>query len=156
MKQCGIWWFLLLLVTMLSLWSQSGLAVEKSMRGPWGVTAGETVGRGDQPIQSAVSLQAGFFRGLLSFFQEVISPVDGDRCPSYPTCSAYSMEAYGKHGALLGTLMTVDRLIHEASEGDFAPTIEIYGVKRIYDPVSANEFWRRADEKKENEFLSIR
>jgi hypothetical protein len=38
--------------------------------------------------------------------------------------------------------MTVDRLFHEPSEAEFAPTIEVYGVVRIYDPVSANEFWR--------------
>jgi hypothetical protein len=83
------------------------------------------------------------FRLPVIFFQRVISPVDGDRCPSYPTCSAYSLEAYERHGALLGTLMTVDRLLHEASEAEFARRIEVHGVVRIYDPVSANEFWRK-------------
>ena len=73
----------------------------------------------------------------------MISPVDGDRCPSYPTCAAYSKEAYEKHGALIGTFMTVDRLFHEASEAKFSPTVEVYGVPRIYDPVSSNEYWKQ-------------
>jgi putative component of membrane protein insertase Oxa1/YidC/SpoIIIJ protein YidD len=81
----------------------------------------------------------------VTFFQQVISPVDGDRCPSYPTCSAYSIQAYDQHGAVLGTLMTVDRLFHEDSEGEFAPVIEVYGVRRIYDPVWANEFWKEKE-----------
>ncbi len=69
--------------------------------------------------------------------------MDGDRCPSYPTCAAYSKEAYQKHGAFVGTLMTVDRLFHEADEYRFSPTVKVYGVHRIYDPVSANEYWKR-------------
>jgi len=91
------------------------------------------------------SMSAPFFISLLNFFSTVISPVDGDRCPSYPTCAAYSKQAYQKHGALLGTLMTVDRLFHEADESSFSPIVEVYGVGRIYDPVSANEFWQRQD-----------
>jgi hypothetical protein len=81
----------------------------------------------------------------MTFFQRVISPVDGDRCPSYPTCSAYSIQAYEEHGAVLGTLMTVDRLFHEDSEGEFAPIIEVHGVRRIYDPLWANEFWKEQE-----------
>jgi hypothetical protein len=41
--------------------------------------------------------------------------------------------------------MTVDRLFHEADEPRFSPTVEVHGVVRIYDPVSANEFWYRED-----------
>jgi hypothetical protein len=95
-----------------------------------------------QTGQKTPSPAAFLFRLPLIFFQQVISPVDGDRCPSYPTCSAYSIQAYERHGALLGTLMTVDRLFHEASEAEFAPTVKVHGVVRIYDPVWANEFWR--------------
>ena len=45
----------------------------------------------------------------------------------------------------MGTLMTVDRLLHEADEAQFSPTVNVYGVNRIYDPVSANEIWKRND-----------
>jgi hypothetical protein len=41
--------------------------------------------------------------------------------------------------------MTVDRLFHEADEPRFSPIVQVHGVGRIYDPVSANELWKRED-----------
>jgi len=79
--------------------------------------------------------------GLLRFFQEYISPVDGDRCPSYPTCSQYAQEAVRKHGALIGLVMTFDRLIHESDETRRAPLIRAGDSYRYYDPVENNDFW---------------
>ena len=79
--------------------------------------------------------------GLIRIFQKYISPVDGDRCPCYPTCSQYGVEAIRKHGALVGTVMTIDRLIHESDEIRRVPVIRIYGSYRYYDPVENNDFW---------------
>lgn len=80
-------------------------------------------------------------QGVLRFFQEYISPVDGDRCPCYPTCSQYSVEAIRKHGVWIGMVMTFDRLIHESSEIRQAPLVKVYGSYRYYDPVENNDFW---------------
>jgi len=80
-------------------------------------------------------------QGVMRFFQQYISPVDGDRCPSYPTCSQYSVEAIRKHGFWIGMVMTFDRLIHESDEIRKAPLIKIYGAYRYYDPVENNDFW---------------
>jgi putative component of membrane protein insertase Oxa1/YidC/SpoIIIJ protein YidD len=77
----------------------------------------------------------------IEFFKNTISRVDGDRCPSYPTCSEYGEMVVKKHGPILGILMIVDRLIHETSEGKFAPWVEIQGIRRIYDPPENNDFW---------------
>ncbi|MFH2012833.1 MAG: membrane protein insertion efficiency factor YidD [Pseudomonadota bacterium] len=81
-----------------------------------------------------------FIKGI-KFFQNVISPVDGDRCPMYPTCSKYSIQAFRKHGPFLGFVMTADRLIHERNEMQYAPTVIVNGVRRYYDPVENNDFW---------------
>ncbi len=80
-------------------------------------------------------------QGVLRFFQEYISPVDGDRCPCYPTCSQYSVEAIRRHGVWIGVVMTFDRLIHEPSEIRQAPLVKVYGSYRYYDPVENNDFW---------------
>ena len=77
----------------------------------------------------------------IEIFSKYISPVDGDRCPSYPTCAAYGRQAVEKHGFFLGWLLTVDRLIHDGNERD--PLVLIYGKWRFYDPVSNNDFWWR-------------
>ena len=76
-----------------------------------------------------------------SFFRDVISPVDGDRCPSLPTCSSYSVSAFKKHGFFTGWLMTVDRLIHEGDEGSVSPRVYYKGRLRTLDPVENNDYW---------------
>jgi putative component of membrane protein insertase Oxa1/YidC/SpoIIIJ protein YidD len=135
----------LLLLSTLSWPTGISLAGEDPMRGPWDRRpTGALVASSPQAHETS-SPAASFLRLLVTFFQRVISPVDGDRCPSYPTCSTYSIQAYEQHGAVLGTLMTVDRLFHEDSEGEFAPVVEVHGVRRIYDPVWANEFWKEKD-----------
>lgn len=80
-------------------------------------------------------------QGVLHLFQEYISPVDGDRCPCYPTCSQYSVGAIRKHGVWIGLIMTFDRLIHESDEVRQAPLVKAYGSYRYYDPVENNDFW---------------
>jgi hypothetical protein len=79
---------------------------------------------------------------LVSLFRDHLSAVDGDRCPSAPSCSSYSVQAFNKHGFVMGWLMTVDRLIHEGKEETtVSPLVYIDGRLKIYDPVQNNDFW---------------
>ncbi|MFH1349830.1 MAG: membrane protein insertion efficiency factor YidD [Pseudomonadota bacterium] len=79
---------------------------------------------------------------LVSAFRDHISAVDGDRCPSYPSCSSYSVRAIKNHGFFMGWMMTVDRLIHEGSEEvEVTPFVLSEGKWKIYDPVENNDFW---------------
>lgn len=77
----------------------------------------------------------------LRFFQRVISPVDGARSNMYPTGSDYARRVFRKHGALLGIVLTTERLMHEGNEIIVAPRIKKYGIWRVYDPVEANDWW---------------
>ena len=84
-------------------------------------------------------------RSGVRFFQRFISPVDGPRCPMYPTCSAYALQALGKHGPLIGAFATVDRLLHESG-----PAFRQHPVKkgdriRFLDRLQENDFWFAAD-----------
>jgi putative membrane protein insertion efficiency factor len=80
------------------------------------------------------------------FFQKFISPVDSPRCPMYPTCSTYALQALRRHGPVLGSFLTVDRLLHETSPEE--QTIPLDGFERIryYDPLNANDFWLNISE----------
>ncbi len=89
------------------------------------------------------SVGTGAFMGLLSFYRNVISPVDGDRCSMAPTCSLYSHRALQEHGVLLGVLLTADRLLHEADEPVHGHKIVIGGETYYYDPIEANTYWLR-------------
>lgn len=106
-------------------------------------TANAVTADNQQPSGSLTSdsgINIGFM--LANFYKKVISPVDGDRCPSLPTCSAYSAEAFKKHGFFIGWMMTVDRLIHEGpEEAKISPTFYHGGKWKVLDPVQNNDFW---------------
>ena len=95
----------------------------------------------DPAPRSGSSLPATVLDQLLRFYQQVISPVDGARSNMYPTGSAYARQAIQKHGALLGLVLTSERLLHEGNERMVSPRIRKYGIWRIYDPLEANTWW---------------
>ena len=79
---------------------------------------------------------------FVSLYRKHISAVDGDRCPSLPSCSSYSLNAMKKHGFFIGWIMTVDRLIHEGrEEAEVSPLVFTEGTWKIYDTVENNDFW---------------
>lgn len=96
----------------------------------------------DKSLEGAtLSLGSHISINSIKFFIRYISKVDGDRCPMYPTCSSYSIEAIKKHGVLIGMVMTADRLIHESNEMDYAPVIKVGDRYRYYDPLYENDYW---------------
>lgn len=48
--------------------------------------------------------------GLVKVYRLLLSPWLGSSCRFTPTCSAYSLEALDKHGALAGSYLTVARI----------------------------------------------
>lgn len=63
------------------------------------------------------------FIWLIKFYRKAISPFTPPSCRFHPTCSAYGLEAFEKHGAVKGFLMTVNRIskCHPFHEGGFDP-----------------------------------
>ncbi len=77
-----------------------------------------------------------------NFYQKHISPVDGERCQMYPSCSAYSKDAIKKHGYFIGWIMTCDRLLRcGMDESRLSKPVYLNGNKYVYDPVKNNDFW---------------
>ncbi len=80
--------------------------------------------------------------GIISFYQKYISPVDGDRCPMYPSCSKYFRKAVKKHGWIKGWIMGMDRIVRcGRDEVHLSPKIWKNGRAYTYDPVKNNDFW---------------
>lgn len=50
------------------------------------------------------------YAGIYRFYKTYISPVGGDRCPMYPSCSTYSKQAFSQYGFITGFILTADRL----------------------------------------------
>jgi len=58
----------------------------------------------------AVRLPALAVVGLLRLWQLLISPVYGQTCRFYPSCTAYAMQAVDRHGLVRGGWLAVRRL----------------------------------------------
>ena len=85
---------------------------------------------------------------LLNLYRDHLSAFSMTKCPSWPRCSHYSCQVTARHGAAMGVLMTVDRIIHEAGYIKTGKKVFIPGAGiRVYDPPESNDFWwkRRED-----------
>ncbi|HZA05653.1 MAG TPA: membrane protein insertion efficiency factor YidD [Propionibacteriaceae bacterium] len=85
--------------------------------------------------------------GLLKVWRLTISPIYGNVCRYYPSCSAYALRAVEFHGAVKGSWLTVRRLLrcHPWSPGG-------------YDPVPGTPEWQAelAEQQMRSEFVEDR
>ncbi len=134
-------------IVLLLLFAQTACA---ESWGPWSVSAqapailsaaDKELSHRAQPEQPTHRIAATPFLWLLTFYQKVIGPVNGGRCPMYPTCSQYSVQAIRKHGPVVGIIMTADRLMHEGDEQQYLPLSRVGDRYRFIDPVQDNDFW---------------
>ena len=47
----------------------------------------------------------------IRIYQKYLSPLKHTKCPYYPTCSQYGLEAIEKYGAFKGGLMAIWRIL---------------------------------------------
>jgi len=76
--------------------------------------------------------------GSLRFFQRYISPVDGDRCGFFPSCSAFAREALGRRRVATGVMMTADRLMRCTVFKRPGPDYMLLPSGKLFDPVDNN------------------
>lgn len=75
-----------------------------------------------------------------------MSKADGDRCPMYPSCSQYASQAFKRHGAIKGWILSCDRLLRCGhTEIRRSPKIRVKGKTRVFDPIEANTRWWSED-----------
>jgi hypothetical protein len=71
------------------------------------------------------------FIRLIVFYRKYLSPLKSTKCPYFPTCSTYGLEAVSKHGAFWGGLLTVWRILrcNPFSKGGYDPVPSIIKIK---------------------------
>ena len=60
---------------------------------------------------------------LILFYRKYISPLKSTKCPYFPTCSEYGLEAVEKYGAFKGGFLALWRIIrcNPLSKGGYDP-----------------------------------
>jgi putative membrane protein insertion efficiency factor len=124
-----------LVIFLLLLYPVSTFADQGMMKGP-ATLRHESTGQ-KQLETSAVKLvlQAG-----IKLFQKRVSPIDGPRCGFHPTCSSFGLTAINRHGAVIGAIMTADRLIRCNPWKRVGGTYESLQNGKLSDPVGDNVF----------------
>ncbi|WEK61481.1 MAG: membrane protein insertion efficiency factor YidD [Candidatus Microbacterium colombiense] len=67
--------------------------------------------RGTGVLRSIPLIPRNLVLGFLTGYRAVISPMYGDVCAYYPSCSAYAVGAVQQHGAVRGTLVSAWRIL---------------------------------------------
>ena len=58
---------------------------------------------------------------IIQLYRKYISPMKSTKCPYYPTCSTYGLEAVKKHGAIKGGALWRILRCNPFSKGGYDP-----------------------------------
>ena len=81
-------------------------------------------------------------QGGIELFQKRLSPIDGPRCDFQPTCSSFGLTAINRHGAVVGGMMTADRLIRCNPWKRTGSRYESLPNGKLIDPVGDNVIFK--------------
>ncbi|MDE7477226.1 MAG: membrane protein insertion efficiency factor YidD [Lachnospiraceae bacterium] len=64
---------------------------------------------------------------LIKFYRKYLSPLKYTKCPYFPSCSQYGLEAVEQYGALRGGLLSIWRILrcNPFSKGGYDPVPSI-------------------------------
>ena len=65
--------------------------------------------------------------GLILIYQKYLSPLKSTKCPYFPSCSQYGLEAVRQSGALKGGMLSIWRILrcNPFSKGGYDPVPSI-------------------------------
>lgn len=71
------------------------------------------------------------FIWLILFYQKYLSPLKSTKCPYFPSCSQYGLEAVRQYGAWKGGLLSIWRILrcNPFSKGGYDPVPSINNKK---------------------------
>ena len=74
--------------------------------------------------------------GLVNIYKKFISPILPPTCRYYPTCSSYMIDALKKHGAILGLIMGLARILrcNPFIKGGVDPVPDYFTLRRNPHP----------------------
>ncbi len=72
---------------------------------------------------------------MIKFYQRNISPMKTTKCPYFPSCSCYGLEAVQKHGVIKGGGLAVWRILrcNPFSRGGYDPVPDKLGFRKFQE-----------------------
>ena len=63
------------------------------------------------------------FVSIIKFYRKYLSPLKTTKCPYFPSCSQYGLEAVEQYGALVGGMLAIWRILrcNPFSKGGYDP-----------------------------------
>ena len=60
---------------------------------------------------------------VIKFYRKFVSPMKSTKCPYFPSCSEYGLEAIEKYGAFKGSILAIWRIVrcNPFSKGGYDP-----------------------------------
>lgn len=89
---------------------------------------------------------------IYNFYQKFISDIRAQKCPMYPSCSKYAMEAFNERGLVNGFLITSDRLTRCGHEHKFYDMELVEGEFKFIDLVTYPDSNSQMFKKSEKEY----
>jgi len=74
-------------------------------------------------------------KSSMVLYWTIISDVDGDNCPFYPSCSAFLIDAVKSTNIVQGTLLFFDRFTRDTNPFNRAEYYPFIKPGKFYDPV---------------------
>ena len=105
---------------------------------------GDPWGKLDARPSKRASTQSNIVELGFKFYSNHLSKVDGPRCEHRPTCSRFAVEAMREHGSVIGSWLTIDRLLrsNRSSSLKTLPVIKYHeGRPYFADPIDENDFF---------------
>lgn len=74
---------------------------------------------------------------LIQLYRKYLSPMKAVKCPYYPSCSEYGLEAVEKYGAIKGSALAAYRILrcNPFSKGGYDPVPDKIKIKSKYREV---------------------
>ena len=120
----------------------------RAAAGPWGWSEHALWKKKDYAPEAAPAKPVQAWERAIFYYKHNVSALQGRDCPSFPSCSEFTLRSMRLYGFWRGFFMGVERIYLRENPGmqdGFYMKVNINGENKFYDPPEANDIFAPAD-----------